>query len=450
MNPRFLRVGVIGGGLAGLAAAWRLRSRLPQAQVVVLEEAARLGGRIETDRRFGADQGAHYFLHSEAAIWRLIREVGVTGRVTPAEEDSQTFVIGRRRATGWLPDVLGGLFRDAPTTARALRRLIAEAERGGLDEAKVGPSWCSTWLQERFPHDRLARTFLHVLLQGELCAPPAHVTTHVVAGCLVALCSHDERWYTLQGGMVTLVHAVVRGLQRKGVRILTGWRAREVLPQTAGGTVVCGVRDAKATAYECDAVIVACPLDGRLRVARAVPRHCYHRYVSVLWRVSDGVDRVLRRALRGGGLYTDRPLNYVAGQGGQVYRVLLPSASIKTTPEVIAQCRAALASLAPELRRHITRLSPADWSVREWPIGLPCSRPSRGVRRLPGVFWAGDWLAEYPSIDGAVETGWQAAEQVYGFLSRDQNSSPRPAVTSRSRSRPAAFGNTSTTGSARM
>ncbi len=38
---------VIGGGIAGLAAAWDLRNR----DVVVLEGAGRLGGRIRSEKR---------------------------------------------------------------------------------------------------------------------------------------------------------------------------------------------------------------------------------------------------------------------------------------------------------------------------------------------------------------------------------------------------------------
>lgn len=47
------RIVVIGGGISGLAAAYRLTTRLPQAEVVVLEQDARLGGKIITEQRDG-------------------------------------------------------------------------------------------------------------------------------------------------------------------------------------------------------------------------------------------------------------------------------------------------------------------------------------------------------------------------------------------------------------
>ena len=50
---------VIGGGIAGLAAAWRLRER----DVLLLEAGDRLGGRVRSDPRgdYWMNYGAHLF-----------------------------------------------------------------------------------------------------------------------------------------------------------------------------------------------------------------------------------------------------------------------------------------------------------------------------------------------------------------------------------------------------
>ena len=50
---------VIGGGIAGLSAAWRLRHR----DVLLLEAGDRLGGRLRSDPRgdYWMNYGAHLF-----------------------------------------------------------------------------------------------------------------------------------------------------------------------------------------------------------------------------------------------------------------------------------------------------------------------------------------------------------------------------------------------------
>jgi len=99
------RVLVIGGGIAGLAAAWRLQQS--GLDVAVLEARDRVGGRLWTAYdygRFPVELGAE-FIHGDRVItWRFLeryglrtlddpsqdrRYVGVDGRVFPSEELSR-------------------------------------------------------------------------------------------------------------------------------------------------------------------------------------------------------------------------------------------------------------------------------------------------------------------------------------------------------------------------
>ena len=43
------RIAVLGGGVAGLAAAWELESSHPSCEVLLLESSPRLGGLVETE-----------------------------------------------------------------------------------------------------------------------------------------------------------------------------------------------------------------------------------------------------------------------------------------------------------------------------------------------------------------------------------------------------------------
>lgn len=72
---------VVGGGIAGLTAAWHLRDR----DVVVLEAADRLGGRIWSESRgnYWLNFGAHVFGGPDTATGRLLGELGVRAEPVP-------------------------------------------------------------------------------------------------------------------------------------------------------------------------------------------------------------------------------------------------------------------------------------------------------------------------------------------------------------------------------
>jgi len=72
---------VIGGGLAGMSAAWRLR----HWDIEVLEADTRLGGRIRSERRgqYWLNWGGHLFAGAGTSTDLLLREVGVTAVALP-------------------------------------------------------------------------------------------------------------------------------------------------------------------------------------------------------------------------------------------------------------------------------------------------------------------------------------------------------------------------------
>jgi protoporphyrinogen/coproporphyrinogen III oxidase len=93
-----LDVVVVGGGIAGLAAAWSLRD----LDVVVLEASDRVGGRIYSQPRdpYWLNFGAHVFAGPGTATDRLVREVGVEavdipGHLAGLELDGRVVASGR-------------------------------------------------------------------------------------------------------------------------------------------------------------------------------------------------------------------------------------------------------------------------------------------------------------------------------------------------------------------
>jgi oxygen-dependent protoporphyrinogen oxidase len=80
------RVAVVGGGIAGLAAAWTLAARLPGAQVLVLEGSPRVGGKLQVAEVAGVpvDVGGEALLARRPEGLDLIDELGLSGElITP-------------------------------------------------------------------------------------------------------------------------------------------------------------------------------------------------------------------------------------------------------------------------------------------------------------------------------------------------------------------------------
>lgn len=72
---------IIGGGLAGLSAAWRLR----HWDTLLLESASRVGGRIKSERRgdYWLNWGGHVFAGEDTSTDDLLKETGVSAVTIP-------------------------------------------------------------------------------------------------------------------------------------------------------------------------------------------------------------------------------------------------------------------------------------------------------------------------------------------------------------------------------
>ena len=96
---------VIGGGIAGLAAAHRLtelaREDADPIQVTLLERSGRLGGPIETvcERGFVIECGADSFISEKPWALDLARRLGLEAELIPTGEMRRTMIVCRGRLT---------------------------------------------------------------------------------------------------------------------------------------------------------------------------------------------------------------------------------------------------------------------------------------------------------------------------------------------------------------
>lgn len=115
---------VVGGGITGLTAAYRVLSAQPQWQVTLIEADDRLGGKIRSSRFAGidgVDEGADAFLTRVPHAMQLAAELGLGDTLTsPAVANASVFWPGRRgRGLRSIPQ---GLLLGVPTDVTKLAR----------------------------------------------------------------------------------------------------------------------------------------------------------------------------------------------------------------------------------------------------------------------------------------------------------------------------------------
>lgn len=119
---RVKRVIVIGGGAAGLGAAYKIR-RAAEAgcdvDCVLLEKDTRLGGKLATDivrdaegGEYVIDGGSDAFISGKPAIGRIARMLGIAEEMVPAREENKKTLIVKGKRLIELPD---GIMMFAPT-----------------------------------------------------------------------------------------------------------------------------------------------------------------------------------------------------------------------------------------------------------------------------------------------------------------------------------------------
>ncbi|MEE9219810.1 MAG: protoporphyrinogen oxidase, partial [Acidobacteriota bacterium] len=125
---------VIGGGIAGLTAAYRLSRAAPGVQLTLIEQEPRLGGKIVTERTRGfvIEGGPDCFLAYKPAGVALCRELGLGDRlIGTSERGKRAYVMcgGRLYA---LPDGFTGLVpsRLLPMAATPLLSPLGKLRAG--------------------------------------------------------------------------------------------------------------------------------------------------------------------------------------------------------------------------------------------------------------------------------------------------------------------------------
>jgi protoporphyrinogen/coproporphyrinogen III oxidase len=147
-----MRVAVIGGGIAGLAAAFELekaRGAGADIEYTLFESRERLGGSLasETVNGIVLERGPDSFLSEKPAGAELCRELGLADQLTPSNDaNRKTYIVVKNRLvplpdglmflipTKLVPTALSGLFSPA-TKIRMALELLHPPRPSGQDES---------------------------------------------------------------------------------------------------------------------------------------------------------------------------------------------------------------------------------------------------------------------------------------------------------------------------
>ncbi|MDT7744364.1 MAG: hydroxysqualene dehydroxylase [Actinomycetota bacterium] len=278
-------VAVLGGGLAGLAAA--LRAADAGQEVTLVERRARLGGLAGSFRRGEAhvDTGQHVFLRCCGAYRGLLERLGAAGSTTLQERLDVTVLrpgapparLRRDRTPAVLTRLPGVRHVPAPHLARALLRYDAVPWRQRLalpraavalrrldpaDPAVDAQSF-GDWLRRHGQGPAAVRALWDLIGTPTLNATADDASLALAAtvfriGLLGDAGAGDIGWSAVPLGDLH-DRAARRALDAVGVRVALSTRVRDVARSGEGWRVTVAGRDGVHDALDVDAVVFALP-----------------------------------------------------------------------------------------------------------------------------------------------------------------------------------------------
>jgi len=136
VSPAGCRIAVVGGGIAGLAVAHALQTRLGarpkggahEVEVVVFEKSDRPGGNIRTDRIEGytCEWGPNGFLDNVPETLELVRAVGIEDRLQASDDRARRRFVFRRGKLHEVPTGVLAFLRSGLLSAGGKARIAYE------------------------------------------------------------------------------------------------------------------------------------------------------------------------------------------------------------------------------------------------------------------------------------------------------------------------------------
>ncbi|MFI9760103.1 protoporphyrinogen oxidase [Streptomyces sp. NPDC051963] len=455
------QVVVIGGGIAGLAAAHRLVER--GARVTVLEASDRVGGKLLPGEIAGArvDFGAESMLARRPEAVALAREVGLADRLQPPATASAS--LWTRGALRPMPK---GHVMGVPGTATALSGVLSEEglrriERDAdLPRTEVGEDVAvGAYVAERLGREVVDR-LVEPLLGGVYAGDAYRISMRsAVPQLFQAARTHDSLteavreiqakaaaaqqtgpvFMGIEGGVGRLPLAVAESVRKLGGEIVTGAPVTQVRREPSGRwRIVAGDRVLHA-----DAVVVAVPAPAAAGLLRAEAPAAAAELSAIEYASMALVTLAYRRgetALPEGSGFLVPPVEgrtikastfasqkwgWIADENPDLV-VLRTSVGRYAETEILQRADADLVDVSRHDLKAATGLdaTPVETRVTRWDDGLPqypvghharVTRIREHIAGLPGLAVCG---AQYDGvgIPACIASAYAAVDRIHGDL----------------------------------
>ena len=443
MNGDRLDVLVVGAGISGLAAAFRLvRGGLKAA---VLEESGRVGGAIETfsDGSWRFEQGPNTVLENNESVGRLIRDAGLEAEKVVAAPAAKKRYLYKGGKLIPLPGGPGGFLGTPLFPLSAKLRLLREPWIGRPPEEteeSIG----------QFVRRRLGTAFLDYavgpFVSGVYAGDPERLSVRWAVPKIHGL--EHEHGSLIRGALARRKGPAPGGAMisfREGLEDLPRRLAREIGDVRTGVAVRKIVRDGDGFRAETSAgplvarrVVLAVPADvaarlleeataGASRLLGEIP-YAAVAVLSMGWRrdqIGHSLDGFGFLVPRKEGLRTLGclfPSGIFPGRAPEGHAALAAFAGGRTDPEMATWDDDRIAAtILGELRGPLSlRGEPVFQLVRRWPRAIPQYEVGHGrfVERareiegaLPGLRFSGNFLGGV-SVPDCIRNATALAEEL--------------------------------------
>jgi oxygen-dependent protoporphyrinogen oxidase len=442
---------IIGGGIAGLVSAHRLRDREP----VLLEAADRVGGRVWSKQRgdLALSVGAHMFPPPDSVIGKIVTELGL--EVMPITGSMLNIHLGGRVVRDVRPEMLPFRLPLSPAGRISFARAGLKVKRDADAYMKLlsrGPGETDADVRLRALKHRGDQTFLEFLgrlhpdafrifeaLSNRSLADPDEISQSAMSALFGHVWDTGDLGRNMRGGSGRLPDALGESL---GSIVRLGCSVESVNLDGEGVRIAYTGPDG-AGEIRTRTAIAAVPApqlpgvlgDSMTPEIRAALGDVTFGPMAVLsihtdetspmpW---DDLYSVLTPDLRFNMFFNHANFMHGAGPkqgsvimvygGGRRARALLGASEDVVRDTFLAD----LDLLYPQVRRHI-----AETWVKVWDHAGPYAAPGRWRAQAAldrgiadRIFLAGDWVSEFVSMETAALTAVDAAANVRRVLSAE-------------------------------